>query len=713
MGQRAITGALVLSLLTGIGGGRCLSLQQTVEGPSVIFETSFESGLEGWLTHAQAEYAVDDTVARTGRRSARITVPAGVELQYQQLVHLWRPVARGDELRVTAWVKSQGVTDGSGAYMALQFLDEHDQRVGIVHSQIGLATGAAGWEELFIEGKAPRGTVGARVDLILHAHGTAWFDDVRIVQTGRLEPWPELGDAERRITIRREKVVHPDFGGVGFHVFHHVHPLTQKMLDEVVVKRWRELNPSFARMNDSWEWDREMLDRVAEHILRFKATRTSIDLTTWDPKDTQPGEERRAYAQRVVDNLEYLVRDKGCTNIRWYCMTNELSLNQWGNLINDLPKFKDYHQCLYDELRSRGLDIGLLATDASPLERWHSIEWATQNMDEITAIYGGHHYLNDDPLDDERFYPWFLDKLRWGVGLARAKGKNFILGEFGCKQDGRTIDGIKRDVCIYWDTPEEPMVGIQLCEAALAAINAGVYAMGNWTFMDFPDDYNPHYINKWGLFKWSGNDFSTRAHYYAYGLLTKYFRGPATVYEVECNDPYLRVCALQNNLTQSWSIAVVSRYPKDVQCVIALDDVNGRFRKYVYDPQNVPQNPFGDLQGPESTLQLHEGRLKDTLRAGTLTVYTTAYHDQRPSPVRHVRVERTAEDQTRVKWDPLPEPDICYYRVYAAEAPDFVPSLATQLVSTVATEYVDNTSVGKRYYKVLAVDQSGNTSPVD
>ena len=30
-----------------------------------------------------------------------------------------------------------------------------------------------------------------------------------------------------------------------------------------------------------------------------------------------------------------------------------------------------------------------------------------------------------------------------------------------------------------------------------------------------------------GLFRWSGTDFSPRPHYYAYGLLTKFFRGPA------------------------------------------------------------------------------------------------------------------------------------------------------------------------------------------
>jgi hypothetical protein len=48
-------------------------------------------------------------------------------------------------------------------------------------------------------------------------------------------------------------------------------------------------------------------------------------------------------------------------------MTNELSLNKWGSLRDDLPKFKDYHKEILKELKARKLDIQLLATDASPI----------------------------------------------------------------------------------------------------------------------------------------------------------------------------------------------------------------------------------------------------------------------------------------------------------------------------------------------------------
>lgn len=686
---------------------------KAAEEQPMIFDSAFEEGLQGWQEQGDAQFAVSSEQPHGGGQCARIVVVEGAELRYQQLFREFGPVQPGDEFRVTAWVRTEGVADGTGAYTALQFLDGASQRVGIEHSKLSVNNGRAGWEELVIEGKAPKGTEKGRVDLILNSHGTAWFDDVRVAQTGRLEPWPDLGSAEREVTVHTDEVLQPNFVGVGFHVFHHVHPISQTFLETVVAKRWREIDPSFARLNDQWNWDQATLDKVAAHLLRFKQTGTEIYMTTWGPQDTQPGEERASYAKRVVDNLEYLVRTKGCTNIKWYCMTNELTLGSWGTLIDDLPKFKDYHQHLYDELKARNLDIKLLATDASPIQRWNSIEWATENMDGITGAYGGHHYFNNHAPDDERFYPWFLPKLEWGVGLATAKGKPFIMGEFGCKQDGRTIDGVKRDVCIYWDTPDEPMVGIQLAEAAIAALNAGAYALGNWTFMDFPDEYNRSYINKWGTFKWTGNDYSTRAHYYGYGLLTKFCRGRATVFKVDCSDPYVRVAALQHHGTDTYSIAVVNRYQGDVPLDIRLEEANADadFRKYVYDPQNVPFHPHGDLQGPAGKVPMRDGRLTDTVGAGMLVVYTTAYDEEPPAPVTGLKVEK-ADAGVRLAWDPSPEPDLCYYRVYCGESADFQPTVEAQTGSTIATEFLHERqgTEGRSHYKVVAVDQSGNAS---
>jgi len=690
---------------------------------AALLSSGFEDGLAGWTTEGAGEFAADRSEHRGGEQSARIMVPAATAIHYQQLQRVIKGAAMGDRLAASVWVRTRGLADGAGAYMAVEFLGAGGQRVDIAHSKVSRTTGRDGWERLTAEAVMPEVAAVARMALVLHAHGTAWFDDAEVT-VEKFEPWPDMGDAERQVTIRTSRVVQPAFGGVGFDVFDHIHEAGPQLLADVIEKRWRELAPSFARLYHDCNWDRAMLDKVAERLARFQRTGTELCVTTWNPQDVRTPEALAAYARKIVDDLEYLVRTKGLTNIRVYCMTNELQLRYWGELKDDLPRFKAYNQALFDELASRKLEIGLLATDASPVSAWDTIEWATTNMDAITAVYGGHHYIAEYTLGDERFYPWFLGKMSWATGLARQRGKNFILGEFGCKQNPpeRTVGGRKMDACAYWDTPEEPLVAIQLAEATLAAINGGIHQMGYWTFADFPDTFpsaggvpaSNSYANKWGVFRWSGSDSSTRAHYYGYGLLTKFFRGPATVYEVSTSDPRLRVAALRRQGQGSWSIAVVNRNRRAVRVALVIEGAgpSSAFRKYVYDPRAVPQHPFGDLQGPESRVRMEDGRLDDGLRPMTLNLYTNACDDDPPAAVQGMKVEAIAGGRLHVTWHPSSEGDFCYYRVFRSDQAEFTPQVQTQIGSTIVTEFVDKPGeVGKdRYYRVLAVDTSGNAS---
>ena len=53
---------------------------------------------------------------------------------------------------------------------------------------------------------------------------------------------------------------------MGFHVFYHSHDAPMWHYEEVFAKRWRELNPSFARITDFPGWDPEKIDDVARYL---------------------------------------------------------------------------------------------------------------------------------------------------------------------------------------------------------------------------------------------------------------------------------------------------------------------------------------------------------------------------------------------------------------------------------------------------------------
>jgi hypothetical protein len=418
-----------------------------------------------------------------------------------------------------------------------------------------------------------------------------------------------------------------------------------------------------------------------------------------------------------VDNLAYYKKEKGFDQLNYYCMANELSVEQWASMVNDLDRFKRVHQLFYDELNNRNLDIKLLATDASPFTYWPSIEWAAENMDDITGVYGGHHYINGYDLFDNGFYDFFYEKMKWGANLSKEKNKRFIVGEFGPKQNSNIIDSVRHDACIYNNTPLEKYVPLQVAEALIAMINGGVYAASYWTFSDFPSTYRSTYINKWGVFKWEVDDFTTRPNYYSLGLFTKYLRGPAEVLKVNLPDSLIRICAIQNKEDHSVSIALVNRNPEKKQVIFDLDGVaNGTvFRKYIYDPKDPPFNYFGDLQEYAKTVQVRDHQFSDTLGAATVTVYTTRYDDIPPAAVSGLSVEAAkieGRDRNVLVWNDNTEEDLCYYRIYRSTEPDYSPSPEKEIATTISTKYIDRKvhNLPQYYYKVVAVDQSGNPS---
>lgn len=510
-----------------------------------------------------------------------------------------------------------------------------------------------------------------------------------------------------KLTVKKN-LIQARFCGIGFHNSEAgmYKDMSDVQFNQVVGKIFRDLKPGFSRIwGGAPTWTQQDMDNFAEYYGKMHGVTGTDVYLTGSTRRYYTEEEKLQYAKDVADRLEYLLYEKKLDRIKFYCMSNELSLDSWGDLYFELPTFKEYHTYLYKEFSRRHLPVKLLATDASPYERWDSIGWAIEHgMVPISGIFGAHHYVNDFDPEDIDFYKWFHRHVKGVVNQLNNHERRFILGEFGLAQDMRNINGVKMDVCKYFYNDQEAYSALAISEMALAAMNAGAYAEALWTFTDYPNPTETAFrYNKWGLTRWDGTDYSPRDWLYAIGLMVKYFKKESKPMSLTTED-YLLRCGGVSNDDGSFSFMIINRHEKPTDIKINLEDLplDKPLRRFTYDSANVQRNPFGDLQPYDDVIDISGGMLTCKVPGNSIVMFTTDYQCHKPAAITGVKAENG-----KVTWDASSEAEHCYYRVYKGGTADFTPCLANQVASTIETYYNDPCSC-PGFYKVQSVDQWDN-----
>ena len=518
------------------------------------------------------------------------------------------------------------------------------------------------------------------------------------------------------------------FGGAGFHNNEAMlYPILEKAhFEQVLCKCYREISPGFMRTFGGYDdWTQTSMDAFAEYYEQMqKVTDTPIYLAAAKGKVHFSDEDMKTYADGVACNLSYLYYQKNVKHLRYYCYSNEMSCGGWGDLMHDLPRFKRYHELLYEAFARYKLPIGLLATDASEYENWSTVDWAMENMPRITEDYCVHIYERAHSIDDVDFYGFFKDKCAEIVSKAvRNDGKRVILGEFGIQKGDTghlTFNGnVVVDVNRYYENARDSAYcALMLAEMCFAAVNAGIWALALWSYTDYPDPYScaysskPGYAEKWGsverfvsgttdvkynkygLFRFEDNgDHGAREPYWCLGLLFKLYKRNTKVLHIECEDALLRSCAVMTKDGRV-TLGVVNRHETAVPLTLSVESFAGRaVRVYEYDPENVPVNRFADLQPPSDVLPAGE-TLSFSLRPMSVTFFTTDYIEK----TAHTEADGVKVENGTLSWQPTDDVNHCYYRVFLH---------GTQIASTVGTT-LDADDPDAAHYRVVSVDTSGN-----
>lgn len=517
------------------------------------------------------------------------------------------------------------------------------------------------------------------------------------------------------------------FGGLGFHnseatMYRIMEP---EFFSQRVLKSHLEIAPTFSRVFAGFaDWTESAMDAFAEYYEKsLRKTDTTIYAVPGRIPLHETREEMEEHAEQVARRLDYLVHKKGVRHIRYYCVTNELSVgNTYALLSKDMDRFLLYHTLLWRAFRKYDLRIGLAASDGSGFQNYWQVDWVAEHMDEITDVYCTHNYETGGlQYDDPTFYEKVYEETSRVVQVALKHQKRYMLGEFGIHDKGHFTSSVMRNDVFagYGDEKKEAQSALMAVVHAMAAINAGTLSLAYWSFCDYPapalkdwsdTEYGQKSYETWrfsghgtdirynknGLFRWDDEeqDYSARPFLYSIGLLAKYFRRNARVLQCSCQDREILCCAMRNR-DRSVSVCVVNLDEKEKKAVLWTGSLAEQpWRVYRYCADEPPVNPFNDLQDYSEILEGVGGEVSILLAPHSMCLLTTDYVERKPSEIQNIYLENGV-----LHWDDCADTEHCYYRVLQN---------GKQIASTVDNSLSVGENMSEEEFHVASVDRYGN-----
>ena len=612
------------ALLTGI---LSLSVVAASKPKNLISNPGFEQDMTGWKTKTGAVYTADTLIKRSGKASAKITVPDDAKLEYQQ-ISFEVPAVPGETISIRFWMRCDTPTDGSGPYGALEFMNG-DRRVGITHTSIPNDAGGHNippgvWNRLEATAITPPDATSMRLVCVMNSHGSAWFDDAEIL---RISAAPAQAKSRVNLVLKPKQVITDNWQGFGAQgdLFLETDRLAKQGLTgadkKLVRKRIMDMRPKLIRLSfglTSWEsekgkvtYDSEGMRDLKSTIALYKEVGADIALTEWGyelPKWTNPVKQipspdmRLPFAQSWVSLLKYLRKDCGFTNLKYVILYNEPNSLDWGG-------YSDVYRALDKSLKDAGLrkDISIIGPDEA-CSNW-LLPRAVKELDDVIDYYDAHNYISN--TGKESAY-WVKPRIEIMPKLAGSKSvpprKRFLIMEFGM-QDGMDT----------WSTPHngEYNYGMFLADSAITSCNEGVSGMSMWCIMD--TDYGQRM--KWGLWKFLDEGWTPRPGYYAWSLLTRYTELGSDVVALTNNAENVASIAFREPNSGAWTLLAVNRNAAECNYTLAGLPTKSQWRQFVYSESTVPTKDKSMLQPTASPTADSKGRLTGKLPAKSFVLW--------------------------------------------------------------------------------------------
>jgi len=307
--------------------------------------------------------------------------------------------------------------------------------------------------------------------------------------------------------------------------------------------------------------------------------------------------------------MEYLIKTRHYTCIRWLCMVNEPARN-WGWWLGAEGQPLSLMPALHAvraELDGRGIAVGLCAPDWVLGQNTPNFDF----NDKVTAAFDVHNYA---------YFPNTQMEKLWAE-TAHAQGLPFFLSEFGDWAGGEPFTNPL--------TPSPRSYPNQLvnAEKVIAGMNVGVDGFNRWSFTNRGDlDGQWQMVRTFDANRW---EYFPRVvpepvPYFAYGILTRFMAKHSAVLRTETSNPDLVAAAVlspKGNLT----VFVLNKTQANVDVKLVITNAPSRWTLYKYQvTESALSDPHFELNPvAQFTVGSAGEAARDTLPVMSITAYSS------------------------------------------------------------------------------------------
>ncbi len=340
------------------------------------------------------------------------------------------------------------------------------------------------------------------------------------------------------------------------------------------------------------------------------------------------------FAHGLGELVDYLIKKKGYTCIKWLCITNEPPY-WWKQPSGDTLSITPSLRAVKEELGRRNLKVGLLGPDSVPVP---ALDPKRYDFEDLIDAWDFHEYFayfdwqEANPPTRGRPIPMhrFQQRLTDWAKYAHEHGKPFFLAELGSHHYGTDIAN---------PGPAVFEAALHNAELVVRGFNTGTDAFSRWSYTNRGETGA-----QWQLV--DTYDVKTKTFrkqitphencYYFYGLISRFTAknstSATTTVEGGKTGEYQRLfaAALTSPKGQT-TILVVNDGETEIDAAIEMKSQSGSMTLYRYGVSRTEEGRTDLVINPQETINPESGRFKSRILPKSLTIFST-YHLKHSDP---------------------------------------------------------------------------------